>query len=321
MRSTSATTEADLSTLQQMGFNRVILDRLNLAEPADAMGLEVVLACFWDRATTWSEVAFVLQVAASLSRPPSINMMDEPNDNGLDSHAPDVYRRLRRLIREAGSDVSLSLTIYGPKPGWPPSWSWMFLDYLDAIDLLRIDPYPYVAQKPLDLVSEWIERSATLSRHVGRDLPLTVVLQTWSDGRGLPPIAAIRVMAYVALLSGVQALSFFDYNPVVWNAEPGFTDGFAALMQELTTLAQEFAGARVVGLLGGDGFFQAEAERAGEFTQFTINTRDGPNGRFAPWQIVREPGRCRRPLAEPHPPSSPLARLQALRRRAATPRD
>src|SRR5262245_48164503 len=48
--------EADLEFLRGLGFTQVIVDLLQFAEPADKLGLGVVLANFWDSSTPPSVV-------------------------------------------------------------------------------------------------------------------------------------------------------------------------------------------------------------------------------------------------------------------------
>src|SRR4051812_9174362 len=108
-----AQSEADLKSLQDLGFTQVIVDLLQLAEPADRLGLGVVLANFWDSSTTPSQVAEVVSLANGLEPLVSINMMDEPILVGLATHAPAVYLRIRDQVRQGGSNAPLSLTEYG----------------------------------------------------------------------------------------------------------------------------------------------------------------------------------------------------------------
>ena len=291
-----ASSRADLDSLKCLGFNQVILDFFDLAEPAECCGFSVVLARFWDKRTTWSDVYPVLELAQNLTRLVSINMMDEPIYNGLADHGPEVYLELRRQIRAAGYDEPLSLTMYGPQETWPTAWSRLFLDYLGAIDILRIDPYPIAAGKPLRVVYDWIQLARQLMAAAHRDLPLTVVLQAWDSGGGLPTIDQIRVMAYMALCSGADTLSFFKYDPAVWYKTQGFVQGFTDLMDELTCLAREFADAEISPILGADGLFQAEIYHRGRWTCITVNTLDRPNGPFGPLQVVRTESRCPRPF-------------------------
>lgn len=291
-----ASSLTDLDFLGCLGFNQVVLDFFSLALPAEARGFSVVLADYWDRQTTWGDVCFTLSIAKQLTRLVSVNMMDEPMDNGVAEHAPAVYRELRREIRAAGYHQPLSLTMYGPRENWPAAWSRLFLDYLPAIDILRIDPYPIAGGKPLRVVHDWIQLARQLMAAAHRELPLTVVLQAWDSGGGLPSIAQIRVMAYMALFSGADTLSFYEYDPALWSATRDFVRDFTNLMHELTGLAREFAGAEIFPILGADDLFQAEIDQAGHWTCITVNTLDRPNGLFGPLQVVRTEGRCPRPF-------------------------
>jgi hypothetical protein len=292
----------DLELLRSMGFDQVILDNHGFADAAEALGFSVVLANWWDRQTTLGEILPVLRQAMGLSRLVSVNMMDEPIRCGLKTHGPEVYLRLRREILETGFERPLSLTLHGPKPDWPTPWLRVFMDYLGAIDILRIDPYAFCNGDPSRLVGDWINLARQFMATAGRDLPLTVVIEAWDGGKGLPPIDEIRAMAYMALLSMADTLSFFSYDPATWSKQPGFIDKFAALIRELEGLAGEFAGAEVRSILGADDLFQAEIDQDGDFTCITVNTRDRPNGRFGPYQVVRSDGRCARPFPTVGPP-------------------
>lgn len=291
-----ASSQADLDFLRTLGFTQVILDSPALARPAESAGFAVVLANWWDNSTQWGQVLPIFRFAEGLTRLVSVNMMDEPMLNGLADHAPAVYLALREAIREHGFDQRLSLTMYGPQLSWPAPWLRVFLDYLGAIDVLRIDPYPIAAGKPLRLVVDWINLARQLMASAGRDLPLTVILQAWDSGDGLPSIDQIRAMAYMALLSGADTLSFFSYDPATWYQTPGFVEGFTALMGELVELAREFAGAEIHPILGAEDLFEAEIDLDGRRTCITVNTLGRPNGTLGPLQVVREGGHCPRPL-------------------------
>jgi hypothetical protein len=310
-----ARSEADLKFLQDLGFTQVIVDLLQLAEPADTLGLGVVLANFWDSSTAPSQVAEVVSLANGLEHLVSINMMDEPILVGLATHAPAVYLRIRDQIRQGGSDAPLSLTEYGPRLDWPVSWSRVYLDFLEAIDIVRSDPYPFAAGRPLELVAEWIDQARLLIGITGRPRPLTVVLQAWACDNGLPPVPMIRVMAYMAMLSGVETLSFYQYNPADWNKVPGFTADFTAMMSELTVLAREFARAEVQGVLGFDHIFQAEIRRDSQWTCISVNTLNRPNGRFRPLEVIRHEGRCAQPYSVAGPPAAWTFPTPAIQRR------
>lgn len=288
--------KADFEYMKALEFTRIFPNFEGYATVIDSLGLGVVWPNWWNGDTPWSTVSQVLQDAAKLTNLVSINMMDEPERDDQPLHSPEVYLKLRRAIREAGFDQPLSLTLHGPRPEWPASTTRFFLDYLGAIDILRIDPYPVLSGKPLRQVADWINQARFLMEVIGREMPLTVVLQTWElPGGTLPTLSELRVMAYLAMFSGATTLSFFDYNPTAWLNTPGFTEGFITLMSELTGLAREFAGAVVYPILGPDDVFQAEVEIDGYWTCFTVNTRESQNGTLDPLEIVRGKGRCPRP--------------------------
>jgi hypothetical protein len=117
------------------------------------------------------------------------------------------------------------------------------------------------------------------------------------------------------MLSGVETLSFYQYNPADWDKVPGFTADFTAMMAELTALAREFAGAEVQGVLGVDHIFQAEIRRDGQWTCISVNTLNRPNGRFGPLEVIRHEGRCARPYAVTGPPAVSTCPTPAIQRR------
>ena len=289
--------QADFDFLKSLGFNQLISNNDPTAIAAAANGFSIVLSNWWNTNTTWVDVEKALRFAGKFNDLISINMMDEPTMYGLSLHPPDLYLELRRKIRDSDNDQPLSLTMYGPQPEWPACWGRIFLDYLEAVDILRIATYPVVGGRPLRVVADWINLARSMMMNVfGREIPLTVVLQAWdlTDG-GLPTMEELRVMAYMALFSGADVLSFFDYNPEAWSKTPGFTAGFTRLMAELVDLSREFAGAAVHPIIGGDDLFQVEIDQDGDYTCMSVNTLYRENGFLAPLQIVRERGRCARP--------------------------
>ena len=80
-----------------------------------------------------------------------------------------------------------------------------------------------------------------------RKLDLIVILQTWiaPPSNQLPTINELRVMAFQAVLSGATTVSFYDYNAEIWNDFNGFHDGFASLLNELTSLEKRYHNADI----------------------------------------------------------------------------
>jgi hypothetical protein len=295
-----AKTLQDLRLLKKWGFTQVILDpdpKFALTRAADRMGLRVVMANWWKSGWSWNDVQTTLATARTLKNLVSINMMDEPCRDPAGACPPSVYQALRRRIRRAWPGAPLSLTIYGPDPNWKVGHSGTFLDYLATIDVLRIDPYPPAAGKPLGTVYHWVEQARLLMREARRVRPLTVILQAWSDPKSnvaLPSVQTIRAMAYVAMLSGVRTLSFFKYDPTDWAAIPYFLDDFRDMMAELVALAKDLEGARTVALLGGDETFQAEVRKGKKSECITVNLTTSLLGGVPGLGVVRAKGACPR---------------------------
>lgn len=242
-----AKTEEHLRHFRQIGFDQVILESANLIPVAEQLGMRVVLANWWNGDTDEQLIERQLQAAHSAKRLVSLNMMDEPIHNDPTIHSPEFYQELRTRFREQGDRTPLSLTIYGPSLKWPDEYDVLFKGYVDAVDVLRIDPYPVVAEAPLRLVYDWPQKARTLIAQTGRRIPLTVILQAWSPGDDeegipqLPEIRQLRVMAYLAMFSGADTVSFFSYDPEVWDRKPGFREGFEGLLNDMRQVQRAFA--------------------------------------------------------------------------------
>lgn len=285
-----AKTAQDLTTLRDWGIDQVILDDSALLRAADDLGLRLIQANWFDRDTDPERVRRRAEEAQALRGLISINLMDEPIFNGADRHPPAYYRDLRAKLDAWGYATPLSLTEHGPKDRWNDAEKRLFTEYFPAVDALRIDPYPVLTAKPLSQVWEWVKEARRLMGD--RILPVTVILQTWADGvddRGvpmLPTIAELRVMAYLAMLAEVDALSFFDFNASVWDQVPGFTSGFAALVGELRTFATATRGYDVAAELGADGVLRATLTSAsGAQIQVSVNSTREQRGDLAPLEI------------------------------------
>jgi hypothetical protein len=242
-----AKTEEHLRHFRQLGVDQVILESAHLIPVAEQLGMRVVLANWWNGDTDEQLIARQLQAAHSAKRLVSLNLMDEPIHNDPTIHTPEFYLDLRKRLRGQGDRTPLSLTIYGPKLGWDDEHNALFGRYVDAVDVLRIDPYPVVAEAPLRLVYDWPRKAQTFIAQTGRRIPLTVILQAWSPGDDeqgvpeLPEIEQLRVMAYLAMFSGADTVSFFSFDPAVWDRKPGFREGFELLLKEVRQVQREFA--------------------------------------------------------------------------------
>lgn len=237
--------QATLLRMRSLGFNQMVFESYPLAQIADQLGIKSVLAHWWFSETPWTDVALAVEQAAGLNYLTSINLMDEPMHNDPVRFPAAYYLNLSQRIHALNPALPLSLTEYGPQPQWPAAKLELFKDYLAAVDQLRIDPYPVAGGRPLRAVYDWIALAKTLMSEINHEVPLTVILQTWNSGQDsieMPTIPQLRVMAYLAMSSEANTLSFFDFNETQWQQVPGYYEGFSALMAELQELARYYRG-------------------------------------------------------------------------------
>ena len=218
----------------------MILEDVSLIKQANKLGLKVVVANWWNsKDTTYPQIMEQLKHSSKASQLTSLNMMDEPVYNGKEKHSPEYYQKLRTKIHKTHPTLPLSLTIYGPKEDWNCAEKKLFEDYLGCIDHLRIDPYPLVAKKPLRTVYDWPVSAIKSIKKTGREIPLTVILQAWSPGDDeagvpkLPSKSQLRCMIYLAMFSGAETISFYNYNTKVWSRKKGFQQEFEDLVREI----------------------------------------------------------------------------------------
>jgi hypothetical protein len=253
-----------LQAVKDMGFTQVILDRPNLHAEASEVGLDVVLANWWTLETEPEEIEKRIEYAKQVDRRRllAVSMMDEP-----ERHAPAtpfsyyqaLYQDLRAHFDEELPGVKLEISHWGPLRSWTASHYKYFVPLYQATDRIRIMPYPDLYESPLSEVFYQMVRSRKLMKLANRDLPQVVILQTWvlPDDPKLPTIDELRVMAYEAILSGADTVSFFSYDPQVWSQTPDFTEGFAGLMKELTAFSRQHQNATVESRMSSSGVLTA----------------------------------------------------------------
>lgn len=273
--------EQDLRELKSMGFTQVILDWPNLHAAATQAGLKVVLANWWIDKTLPEDVEQGVQRAREVHAESLIgfSVMDEPGRNSPDTpfrYYIDLYERLRPRFREEFPETRLEISHWGPMANWNEGHYENFSLLYQAADVMRIMPYPDLHEAPLDDVFFMVHRSRKLMQMAQRELPLVVILQTWvlPPDNKLPEIGELRVMAYQALLSGAETVSFFDYNTEVWDQTAGFREGFRELMAELTAFSLQHREDMVTSTVDADGVLAATLlSPTGVQTAVVINTR------------------------------------------------
>ena len=253
-----------LRAVKQLGVTQVIVNRPYLHLAATNLGLDVVVAYFWDQDTAAEEFEEALQQATRVEngRLLGISLMDEPERNAPDTPFAfyrSLYQRLRRELDITLPEVGLEISHWGPLQDWPPLAYRMFIPLYQAVDTMRIMPYPDLFDAPLREVFDTIQRSRQIMTMANRKLDLIVILQTWiaPPSNQLPTINELRVMAYQAVLSGSTTVSFYDYNPEIWNDFNGFHDGFASLLNELTSLGKRYHNADISTTMSPDGILRS----------------------------------------------------------------
>ncbi len=270
-----AKTKADLIELSACGFTQFVLEDEKLQKEADSLSLPSVQANWFGTKTETAQILRALRSAKELRHLVSVNLMDEPIHNDPVLHPPHLYQTLRELSHKENLIVPLSLTEYGPSPRWDSDKLKLFREYLPAIDLYRLSNFPVVANRPLGDIYHWVQNARLLMEK--RQIPITAILQTWADGEmsgvpKLPTLEELRVMSYLALISEVDAISFFDYNPTVWELVPGFAKGFFALLAELKAFSAPIRGWSVATAVPEPGVFRARFESDRKTVVLWINS-------------------------------------------------
>jgi hypothetical protein len=285
--------EQALTDLKAMGFTQVILDRPQLHKAATAAGLHVVLANWWTQDTKPDEIENGVERAREVAPEKLIGLsvMDEPGRNSPDTPFGfyiDLYEKLKPTFAADLPGTRLEISHWGPMAGWDHRYYDYFSFLYEAADVMRIMPYPDLNEAPLDDVFFMIQRSRRLMQIAERELPLVVILQAWllpPDGT-LPEIEELRVMAWQAMLSGAETLSFFEYNREIWDRTPGFHEQFVLLMAELTDLSERHKSATVVTEISVNGLLTSTlSSPTGNLTRIVVNTRRHAVGTMQPLEI------------------------------------
>jgi hypothetical protein len=283
-----------LRAIKAMGFTQVILDWPNLHAAASELGLDIVMANWWSLLTDDKSIEEGIANAEQVDRRRlvAVSMMDEPERNSPEtpfSFYQRLYQNLRTHLDRELPGVKLEISHWGPLRSWPPEQYQSFVKLYQATDRIRLMPYPDLNEGPLDEVYFQMMRSRYLMKLAGRELPQVVILQTWviPENPKLPTIDELRVMAYQAILSGADTVSFFSYDPELWQKTAGFTEGFADLMHELTDFSRQFRTARVETRMDQHGVLTATLTLAGSNSvSVVVNTNRHPVQGLEPLQVV-----------------------------------
>ncbi|MCM2374644.1 hypothetical protein [Aporhodopirellula aestuarii] len=285
--------EEELRKLKSMGFTQVILDRVELHEMATRIGLKVVLGNWWSHQTTPDEIERGLLWARAVDPKTLVgfSVQDEPERNTPETHFDfyvDLYKRLKPVFRKEFPTTRIEISHWGPMAALTDAQLQYYSLLYNAADVMRIMPYPDIHEAPLDDVFFIMQRSRKIMTLADRQLPLVVILQTWihPPKSKLPEIDELRVMAYQAMLAGAETLSFFDFNQQVWNQTPGFSDRFAELMAELTSLSERYREHEIDTYITQNGIVKSTlTSSTGEVSRIELNTHRHAVGGFGPLEV------------------------------------
>lgn len=285
--------DEDLRALKSLGFTQVILDRPNLHSAATREGLQVVLGNWWSQDTKAEEIERGIAQARKVD-PETLtgfSVMDEPDRNTPEtpfSFYRDLYEQLKPRFRGEFPEARIEISHWGPMASLNSAQFEYYSILYQAADVMRLMPYPDLHEAPLDDVYFIIQRSRKLMKMANRELPLVVILQTWvlPPKNKLPEINELRVMAWQAMLSGAETISFFDFNQDIWAQTPGFTEGFRSLMKELTGLSQQYRDHVIETTMMANGILKSTlTSSTGDTTRFEINTQRHAVSGLGPLEI------------------------------------
>ena len=124
-------------------------------------------------------------------------MADEPQEYKI---TPEGALSIYKAIKEADPVRPVFLMLAKVDPA-----------YLEAADIIGVDPYPVANDKPLTLVAETIR----YVQEKGGGRPIWACLEAFgalSYGRPFPSPEELRCTTYMALAQGIQGIMFFAYG-------------------------------------------------------------------------------------------------------------
>ena len=253
---THLSTDSMFEALSDMGFNRVVLEPHQMHALANSHGLSVLLANWWNVDTDTSTMHSVFSTALNVDDLAGINMADEPFLNGIwnpvngqHSYPASLYEGILPDFRAQYPGVKLGFSLFGP---WfhinqthdydaTQTYRMVLEPYYELIDMVKIMPYTYLYGLHSREMIVMIEQARLMVQLVDREVDISVVLQTWSTSDNtnpnFPSIAELRAQSFATVMTGADALSFFTFNPEVYDKIPGFSQAFADMITEVSDFA------------------------------------------------------------------------------------
>lgn len=201
----------DFSHAQLLGFNATIGHHHDLPALTDCFDFYLTDA-HWVQGT--KQINHLIDKAENMpdhGRLVSHNLNDEP-DLRRHSISPVTLKEAAEKLKVKFPDRKTSITLSGiedTKKYWP--------EYNDALDIVRVDPYPVIEELPLNFVDTLITAAKDMTSH---QKPVITILQAWTAPRlagPFPQWIEIQHMAYRSLIRGTNGISYFSWDPYLWN--------------------------------------------------------------------------------------------------------
>ncbi len=199
--------DEDYQIARALGFNAVIGHGARTFELAARVGFYVTEASWYHRGFDPHEVRAEAEAFRHQPWLISYNLNDEPD---LRTHIapPAVLDSAATVLRRYDPGARTSVTLAGTS-----GFAHHLPAFAQVVDIVRVDPYPLIANQPLDQVRELVE----YTRRSAPDKPVIAILQAWTWPAGTFPTGPqLQQMAWQSLIAGAAGLSYYDWNDAVW---------------------------------------------------------------------------------------------------------
>lgn len=233
----NAATPATAALCAQAGWNTLVVSNREHLDLCASLGLRGVYAGLPHSATGF-ETSVVQQAVAEVREHPALAgyiLVDEPDLRHWE-FPPETLHAMVDTVRAADPDpahptmVTLS-GFYGPR---------LPLAYQGAVDVVRLDPYPFFYGRSLAWPVALIDAIRTASDGTK---PVWLIQQAWSNDARFPDPVFDRCLSYLALIHGVSGISHYAYLfsdrgmvQTLPEHEPAFWQGLVQTTGELARL-------------------------------------------------------------------------------------
>lgn len=219
----------ELEEAASSGFNAAVVPP-SLLDACGRAGMLGLVGGFFHTDRDFDEAGARARVEACRDHPALFGyvLADEPDLRWWDA-TPEGLAAAAAVVRAADSRHPVLVTCSGG------AGSLRAADYADAVDAMRLDPYPFLFGKPLAWAMEVVDE--TLLRHPLR--PVILIQQGWTDREDLPSPQEHRCLAWLGLVHGVRGLSVYAYRFSDRGTPELLKDASPALWEAVCTVARQ----------------------------------------------------------------------------------